>query len=151
LLFRIPLYRRRQILSPAFSSLNVDNINSAKPYRLTFEHRPGYLYAYVEGEEDSYEISRAYWQDIADECREKKYKKALVVEDLVESGTIAEAYQLCSEMPQMGYIGIKVAFVDRYSEQSEENQFGELVAVNRGINVKIFTDTDDAEKWLLAG
>lgn len=129
----------------------MDNINNDKPYRLTFEHRPEYLYVYVEGQEDSYEISRAYWQEIAGECKDKKYKRALVVEDIVESGTIAEAYQLCSEFPQMGYIGIKVAFVDRYSEQSEENQFGELVAVNRGINVKTFNDVEDAEKWLLAG
>lgn len=109
------------------------------------------MYAYVQGEEDSYEISRAYWQEIADECKENRFKKTLIVEDIVENGTIAEAYQLCSEFPQMGFIGIKVAFVDRYSEQNEENLFGELVAVNRGVNAKIFTDTDTAEKWLLAG
>jgi hypothetical protein len=129
----------------------VDTIENNKPYQLTFEPRPSYLYAYVKGDEDSYEISRAYWQEIADECRKNKYKKVLIVEDIAESGTIAEAYQLCSEFPQMGYIGIKVAFVDRYSEQNEENQFGELVAVNRGINGKLFGEVDEAEKWLLAG
>jgi hypothetical protein len=128
----------------------VDNNYSDKPYRLTFEQRPTYLHAFVEGEDDSYEISRQYWQEIADECKARKFKKVLIVEDIVESGTIAEAYQLCSEFPQMGYLKIKVAFVDRHAEQNEENQFGELVAVNRGVNVKLFTDIDEAEKWLLA-
>lgn len=129
----------------------MDNIENDKPYHLTFEQRPGYLYAYVAGEEDNYEISRAYWQEIADQCKERKCSKVLVVEDIVECGTIAEAYQLCSEFPQMGYIGIKVGFVDRYLDQQEANQFGELVAVNRGINAKVFNDVEEAEKWLLAG
>lgn len=130
--------------------MNVDNIDSDKPYKLTFERRGGYLYAYVEGEEDSYEISHDYWKEIADECKANRYKKVLIVEDIVENGSIAEAYQLCSEFPQMGYAGMKVAFVDRYAEHAEENAFGELVAVNRGINAKIFNSQDEAEAWLLA-
>ena len=125
--------------------------DSDKPYRLTFEHRPEYLYAYVEGDEDSYEISATYWREIAEECRANKYTRVLIVEDIVESGTMADAYQLSSELPQMGYMGIKVAFVDKYIEQQDLNQFGELVAVNRGINGKIFNDVDEAEKWLLVG
>lgn len=128
----------------------MDNINTDKPYRLTLEHRPEYLYVHVEGEEDSYEISRQYWQEIADECRKMKYMKVLVDEDIIEGGTIAETYQLCSEFSELGYTDIKIAFVDRYSEQLEANQFGELVAVNRGINVKMLRDVDEAEKWLMA-
>lgn len=124
---------------------------SEKPYRLTFEHRPSYLYAYVEGDEDSYEISAMYWRETASECKTHKYTKVLIVEDIVENGTMAEAYQLSSDLPQMGYLGIKVAFVDKYLEQQELNQFGELTAVNRGINGKVFNDIDEAEKWLLAG
>lgn len=129
----------------------MDTNESEKPYRLTFEHRPSYLYAYVQGEEDSYEISAMYWREIADECRANKCTKVLIVEDIVASGTMADAYQLSSELPQMGYIGIKVAFVDKYVEQEDLNQFGELVAINRGINGKIFNDIKAAEKWLLAG
>lgn len=124
---------------------------SEKPYRLTIEHRPSYLYAYVEGDKDSYEISAMYWREIAGECKANKYTKVLIVEDIIESGTMADAYQLSSEMPQMGYAGIKIAFVDKYVEQQDLNQFGELVAINRGINGKIFNDVDQAERWLLAG
>lgn len=124
---------------------------SEKPYRLTFEHRATYLYAYVEGDEDSYQISAMYWREIAEECKTKKYTKVLIVEDIIASGTMADAYQLSSELPQMGYAGIKIAFVDKYVEQQDLNQFGELVAINRGINGKIFNEINTAEKWLLAG
>ena len=124
---------------------------SEKPYRLTFEHRPSYLYAYVEGDEDSYEISSMYWRETASECKTHKYTKVLIVEDIVANGTMAEAYQLSSDLPQMGYLGIKVAFVDKYLEQQELNQFGELTAVNRGINGKVFNDISEAEKGLLTG
>ena len=87
----------------------------------------------------------------ADECKAKKYTKALIVEDIVANGTVADAYQLSSDLPHMGYLGIKVAFVDKYLEQQELNLFGELTAVNRGINAKVFNDISEAEKWLLGG
>jgi len=128
----------------------VDAIYSKKPYRLTFEYRPAYLYAHVEGENDNYEISSAYWQEIADECTNKEFDRVLIIEDIVETGSLAEIYQLCSEFSRMGYDEIKIAFIDRRSDQEEQNKFGELVAVNRGLNVKIFTDIDEAEKWLLS-
>lgn len=131
------------------TGIDVNIFGTDKPYRLTFEHRPGYLYAHVEGKEDSYEISRAYWQEVANECKAHGYRKVLVVEDISECGTVAEAYQVSSELPKMGFTHIKVAFVDRYVEQQETNQFAELVAVNRGVNGKIFNDVTEAEKWLI--
>ncbi|HOV56323.1 MAG TPA: hypothetical protein PLN91_00415 [Rhodanobacteraceae bacterium] len=33
-------------------------ISAAPPYRLRFQERPGYLYAHVQGEEDSFDITR---------------------------------------------------------------------------------------------
>ena len=42
--------------------------SSTKTYQLKFEYRPKYLYAYVTGETDSYEISKQYWQEISNEC-----------------------------------------------------------------------------------
>jgi len=44
---------------------------------------------------------------------------------------------------------VRVAFFDRYAEQNQLNEFGELVAVNRGITGKIFNDIQTAEEWLL--
>ena len=122
-----------------------------KPYKLTFEIRPSYLYACVEGEHDNYEISRAFWQEIAREVDRLNAERVLIDENIVESVSIAEVFQLASEIPEMGFGSTRVAFVDRYLDQQEVNSFGELVAVNRGLNGKVFNDVREAEAWLLKG
>lgn len=126
--------------------------NPHKPYRLKFEARPQYLFARVEAETDSYEISRTYWEEIAHECKVSNWKKLLVEESIPDGFSVAEAFQLASELPQMGLFGVKIAFVDLYAdEQAEVNRFSELVAVNRGINTKVFESVAAAEQWLLSG
>jgi hypothetical protein len=130
--------------------MNISDSNAAKPYRISFENRSGYLYVYVSGEHDSYEISRRYWQEVADQCARLKAAKVLIEEDIPEVISMGEMYQLASEIPELGFFGIRIAFVDRYIEHQDLNQFGELVAVNRGLHGKIFNDLDAAEKWLLS-
>lgn len=124
--------------------------SDSNPYQITFEDRTRYLYVYVTGEHDSYEISRRYWQEVADKCSRENCSRVLIEEDIPEMVSMAEVFKLASEIPQMGFYGIRIAFVDRYIEHHDLNQFAELVAVNRGLYGKIFNDTAEAEKWLLA-
>jgi hypothetical protein len=119
-----------------------------KPYRLTFEQRPGYLYAYVEGEQDSYEISRAYWQEIADEAARLSALRVLIDENIPVAVSLTDVFHLAAQIPEMGFGAARIAFVDRYVEQNAINKFGELVAVNRGVNGRIFNDLGLAEKYL---
>ena len=122
-----------------------------KEYRLSFDNKPEYLHALVEGERDSYEISRRFWSEIAEECERVRPARLLVEEDLKEQlPSIADTYQGAAERPDMGLAGIRIAFLDRHPEQHEQNQFGELVARNRGINMKVFSDREEALDWLLA-
>jgi hypothetical protein len=118
-------------------------------YRLTFEQRDGYLYAYVEGEHDNYDISKGYWLEVASEVVRTNATRVLIDENIVESATIGEVFRLASEIPKMGFGPTRVAFVDRYLDQNEINEFAELVAVNRGLNGKIFNDQHLALVWLL--
>jgi hypothetical protein len=129
---------------------NQASADSSKPYKLTFERRPQYLYAFVTGERDSYEISKQYWQEIAVECKKAGVKKVLIEEDIVENVSMSDMYQFCSEIPGLGFFGIRVAFVDRQQDQQQLNQFGETVATNRGLFSRVFNNADDAEKWLLS-
>ena len=125
--------------------------DSGKLYEIRFEHRAEYLYAYVTGEKDSIEISTQYWREIAEECRNANYKKVLVEEDIKESiASVFELYQFASELPNYGFAGVYIAFVERYIEQNELNRFVELVAGNRGLKGRIFNDVNEAEKWLLS-
>lgn len=128
-----------------------DQTPTEKLYDIEFEDRGKYLYVYVRGDKASIEISTRYWNEIAEECRKTNHKKVLVEEDITESTTsIPELYQFASDLPKYGFIGIYIAFVDRYIEQNELNRFVELVAGNRGFRGKVFNDTDEAEKWLLS-
>ena len=126
-------------------------MNTAKsPYKIQFEDRPDYLYVSISGDKDSLEISRRYWREVADECKKRKCSKLLIVEDIEEVVSLTEMYQIASEIPELGFSGVRMAFVDRYIEQKNLNEFGEIVATNRGIYGKIFDNVVEAEKWLLA-
>ena len=120
-----------------------------KPYMIHFEQRPEYLYAYIEGERDSYQISIAFWREIARECKARGTTRVLIDENIVQNVSVAEIYQVASEIPAM-FSGIAIAFRDRHAEQADVNEFGELVAQNRGVIGRFFVDLDAAEKWLLA-
>lgn len=125
-------------------------MNTDKPYNLEFENRPEYLYAHVSGEHDSLNISRQFWREIADEATRLKPARLLIVEDIKESVSQMDTYQIASEIPNLGMNAIRIAFVDIYIEHQALNEFGEIVATNRGIYGKIFNDVDEAEKWLLS-
>jgi len=61
-----------------------------------------------------------------------------------------DMYQFASEIPQLGFFGIRVAFVDRQQDQHQLNQFGETVATNRGLFSRVFNNAAAAEQWLLS-
>ena len=122
-----------------------------KEYTITFELRPQYLYAYVKGDQDSYDISNAYWTEISAECAKQKVRKLLVDEDLAKPmNSMSEVFQGAAERTFMGLSGLKIAFVDRHPEHLEQNLFGELVSTNRGLFCKVFGDLREGEEWLIS-
>ena len=124
--------------------------NPTKSYRLTFEVRDDYGYAYVTGEHDTYEICAAYWAEIGQKLAENNLKKVMIVEDIAEESPLADVYHLAAEIPDLGYRGVKIAFVDRYSNHKDLNDFGVLVGSNRGLIGQAFNEESEAEKWLLS-
>lgn len=126
------------------------NQEVSKLYNLEFDERTDYLYAYASGDKDNVEICTQYWHEIADECRRTKYSKVLIVEDIKQSVTTSEMFQIASRIPGFGFSGIKIAFVDQYTEHQAVNEFGGLVATNRGLYAKLFNTIEEAEKWLLS-
>jgi hypothetical protein len=125
--------------------------SGAKPYSITFELRPDYLYAYVKGDADSYEISHAYWTEVSAECAKHEARRLLIDEDLAEPvESRSDVFKGAAERSFMGLAGVKIAFVDRHPDHHEENLFGELVSTNRGLFCKVFSDLKEGEDWLLA-
>lgn len=130
--------------------MDQNNTRSDKLYNLIFDERDGYLYAHVQGDTDNFEVSSQYWREVAEKCKSTEAKKVLIVEDLPGGASVTEVYQVAAELPKMGFYGVKVAFVDTHLDHQELNQFGELVAVNRGLYGKIFNNVAEAEKWIVA-
>ena len=123
---------------------------AAKPYQLTFNHKPGYLHAVLTGPQDSIDISMQSWSEIARMCRERGYRKVLIEENLGTPLSLAAMYQVVSKLAKTEFFGIQVAYVDRKAVPHPDNTFGETVAVNFGIDGKTFDSVDKAERWLLS-
>lgn len=120
------------------------------PYRLTLEERPGYLYAFVEAGHEDYQIARQYWDEILEAAIAAGATRIMVEYSLGDVATITETFQWVSELAPKAS-GAKIACVDAMSEHAHIHKFSELVAVNRGVAAMAFSNSEEAEKWLLAG
>jgi hypothetical protein len=62
------------------------------------------------------------------------------------AGTI---FSIVSERSGDGTKLERIAYVDRFvARDPEKTRFAETVAVNRMVNVRLFADVADAERWL---
>lgn len=97
----------------------------------------------------TYEIMKRYWQEIADECLSTGCRKVLIEKQISAVASMVDFFQIASDVPYMGFAGVKVAFVSSAPSHFEPTKFAEIVATNRGLNVKLFDNVEEAEAWLL--
>jgi hypothetical protein len=119
-------------------------------YQITIKPEEGYIYACVRGRE-CLENSWAYWREIAAACAEHGCKKVLVEDYLEGEISTMEVHTFAKEFTKRTGIpiGTKIASVS-VPEKLPVQEFAETVAVNwTGVNVKVFTNVDTAQKWLL--
>jgi hypothetical protein len=58
-------------------------------------------------------------------------------------------YTLVSRLPEIGFtVNHRIALVHKMPEARKSNEFINLVATNRGVNVRNFPSLNDAEIWL---
>ncbi|HET6268170.1 MAG TPA: hypothetical protein VFG11_10670 [Acidobacteriota bacterium] len=119
-------------------------------YRLKITEKEGYSHIQITGE-NSLETVRNYLAEINRECRQRGFTHILVEEFLHgESLSIFDVFQIASQgsAEAAGFFR-KIAYVDRNVEHSTmKMEFAETVASNRGLNVRMFSNTMDAEDWL---
>lgn len=121
----------------------------SKLYYLSFETRPEYLYAFAKGDIAAPDTRVELWTEIIARCRRDKYDKLLVVQDSPGNATSTDAFTSSAGIVSLGLEGIKIAYVDLDPANHQINQFGELVASNRGANAKVFTNEAEAIAWLI--
>lgn len=122
-----------------------------KPYKLTFEERPQYLYAHIKAEATDHPTAVDFWGKIITKCREIGGDRLLVLQEIPGGLNTGETFNVATDVTAMSIQDIKIAFVDPNTELYETHQFGQLVGTNRGAWAQVFTTIPEAENWLLQG
>lgn len=115
---------------------------------IRLEDRGAFLHAIVMGAEDSVDVTLDYWRRILEECADSGHSSILVEEDFPNQVSTTEIFLTMKEIAAMLPMGMRVAFVDRRSEQNDLNVFAETVAINRGAYGRVFESVESAEAWL---
>jgi hypothetical protein len=113
-----------------------------------FEQKPGYLHVTITGT-NSRDSVRRYLDEIKEECSVRDCFRVLVEEQLEGPRLDAMAvFSLVSEgsMKSLGQFEA-IAYVDE--KMGDMGEFAETIAVNRGMPLAVFNNTEDATKWIL--
>ncbi|MEP2447100.1 MAG: hypothetical protein ABJI69_07725 [Balneola sp.] len=120
-----------------------------KEYKLEIKQIGDYLYAYYEAEKDSVALSNELWGKISSTMSSCNLSKLLVVENIkINPGSVLDVYNIVNAVIKLDFRGKAIAFVDLIEGHYSSNKFGETLAVNLGVNGKIFKTIEEAEEWL---
>ncbi len=112
----------------------------------TFMQEDQCLHVRLTGHQDL-EVLQQLVHDIVDQCMATTCRHVLVdARESTGAMNTVDKYELGMTAASFSMSGIKVACVDM-GERTD--YFFETVAVNRGVSVRIFTDYDEAQAWLL--
>jgi hypothetical protein len=81
--------------------------------------------------------------------RDSGLSKLLVVENIkTNPGSVLEMYNIVNAAIKLDFRGKTIAFVDLIEDHYNSNKFGETLAVNLGVNGKLFKTVSEAANWL---
>jgi Ser-tRNA(Ala) deacylase AlaX len=118
------------------------------PYSLEITEKRGYLHARVTGDNTKENVMR-YMNELARECNKARCRCVLVEEQLegprLDTMSVFDIATDGSEKSRAVFRAI--AYVDVFAETSSMKN-AESFANNRGLNVRVFGNVAEAEKWL---
>lgn len=119
-------------------------------YKLSFQKEAGYLRVNVIGERTRESVTAIAW-DVLRACTEEGNSRVLVdVRQMTGRLNRVDAYDVTVlEFPKIQSAGIlKMTAIVDLEEYRDRFRFFETVAINRGFNLRIFGDPDEAVIWL---
>jgi hypothetical protein len=127
-------------------------MQSDRNYQVTYQSRGGILRFHVKDDIDAQHIRISYWQEIVFIATQHKVRKLLVFDrkkhkpaDPSELAALASIMKMHAE----NFDGI--AIIEPTPHFMPALEHGEIHAQENGLNVRIFTDEMNAERWLLYG
>jgi len=130
----------------------VRKIVSTRLFRINFRREHGHLRASVSGYGGSLETTVAYWNAIAEEVRRARPLSLLVVDEM-DGGPMppAQLPEFIDAVAGRGFEGLRIAFVEAHFDQLAQAQVAEILACEKGLNVRVFTNEMEAAVWLRHG
>lgn len=120
-------------------------------YQVDIEDRGTYLHARVRGP-NTPQVTRKYLDELDERCAALGRRGLLIEEHLVgPSLSTMDIFRIASDVQgDRRPYPWAVAFVDVSEHRSPTKlRFAEDVAVNRGVNLRVFERVEDAEKWIV--
>jgi len=118
-------------------------------YQLTIEERPTHVYARVEGDLTAANALR-FLEEAYAAC--VRAGRSLLLLDMQLHGpdlNTTNVYDVISQRVADGSKLRKIAYVPFQRDDRSMAHFAETVAINRGVNVRLFESVAAAERWLL--
>ena len=88
-----------------------------------------------------------YWDEIAAMCSKLGKSKILIEKEFIKSVSAPEMLEMGVYLGKI-LSGKKIAFIDRFKNESV-NELGKVIARNQGVILRVFKNTEEAEKWLI--
>jgi hypothetical protein len=122
--------------------------NFLMSYQLTIEERPAYLHAKVVGERSPANALR-FLEEAYAACA-KTGRSAVLLEMQLSGPSLSTAsiYDVISQRVPDGMKLRKIAYVQATIDDPAMPYFAETVALNRGVNVRLFPNVAAAARWL---
>ena len=119
------------------------------PYEITAIQYDNYLHVKVVGQNNPTTVS-SYLLDVARLCRKHNYSAVLIEEHLSgPSLSMAEIFNIIRGRSSDAWFLSHIAYVDTNPDHDfGQMKFGEMVALNEGVQVKMFEDLKSAQEWL---
>jgi hypothetical protein len=117
-------------------------------FQLQIEEKPDYLAVKFTGVGTAEGVWRRY-ELIAERCKRANKNKLLL--DFTEANveaSLADKYILGQQAQIFARYKVTKAAAVARPEQIDPERFGEMVALNRRVNGRVFTNAEDAVEWL---
>jgi len=120
-------------------------------YAMTLEENPGYLHATATGERTAANALR-FLREAYQACV-RLHHDALLIEIRFTGASLSlgSLFGVINDRAMDGASLRRIAYVEPELRDRSHADFAELVAVNRGVNVRLFPDVDAAREWLSEG
>jgi hypothetical protein len=119
-----------------------------KPFQISLIEESGYLHARAEGPRTP-ENALKFLGEVYRACVQGGHTSVLLELNFEgPSLDAADIYRVISRGSEEGMRLQRIAYVEDAMDNPDKARFAETVALNRGVNVRLFTDLESASRWL---